>query len=810
MTNIAPASIPILACYNTTLDISNKIWSSDDVLATRVPLLCIQIAYNIIISSILHHIFKPFHLPRLVAQILGGVILSSSLMGKIPIVLNSLYRAEGILGVENFGNVGIMYHVFLGGLEMNCDAIIRSSKKAVITAIACILIPMLVGAGFLALEHRISGGTSLTIEGYLFWCAILSVTGFPVLARLLSGIKILYTRLGKDALAAAMLIDAYGWILFTLLIPYSNKGGRPLLSAISTLLFIVFCFCLLRPILNRVIKRRIRSDTWDNSKMLDVIIGLFVCSYITDMLGTHHVIGAFVYGLILPSGKFSDMMMETLDDFVSGVIAPVYFSGFGFRLDLKSLWNQSSFGVFPFIMMVLLATPKILSSVMVTCFFGMSARDGLGLGLLLNTKGVMAILLLSVAWDKNLLDPYAFTVMMVAVLVMTVMVSPLINVIYKPRLQFMQTQLRTVQTLRIDAELRVVACVHNANQATGMIHILEALNATRISPLHVSVLHLVKLTRHGTGLLVAQVEGGFSESICMKESESIAKAFEEFTEEYNAVRFETSSIVSSYETIHEDIYHVTEEQRGSLILLPFHKQINSEGVLEVTDTAFSDINLNVLQHPPCSAGIFVNRGLGSLMTTRMSIVVVFIGGADDREALSIAWRMAGHSGTKLHAIRLIVLGSGEAAEQEELHYDSNGMLSTVMDRVVQKELDEECIFHFRHKGVNNNDSIVYSEKEVKIQTGEEIPLILSEVDELGCDLYIFGRGSGENYPVVKNMLEWCDNPELGIMGDIVASTSFGTNSSLLVVQQYTTGTRPKPQRRPKKCNSKKNGSVDIL
>lgn len=96
-------------------------------------------------------------------------------------------------------------------------------------------------------------------------------------------------------------------------------------------------------------------------------------------------------------------------------------------------------------------------------------------------------------------------VMTLAIILMTVIVSPLINAIYKPKFRFMQSQLRTVQKLRFDMELRVVACVHNAKHATNMIHVLEATNATRISPVHVSAVHLLELTRHGTAILVSQM-----------------------------------------------------------------------------------------------------------------------------------------------------------------------------------------------------------------------------------------------------------------------------------------------------------------
>lgn len=271
------------------------------------------------------------------------------------------------------------------------------------------------------------------------------------------------------------------------------------------------------------------------------------------------------------------------------------------------------------------------------------------------------------------------------------------------------------------------------------------------------------------------------------------------------MRFETSSIVSTYESIHEDIYTVTQEKRANLVLLPFHKQLSSEGVLDTTNNAFSGINQNVMQQPPCSVGIFVNRGLDSLLKTKMSIIMIFIGGPDDREALSIAWRMAGHSCTMLHVVRLLLSGTEVAEEEKAFHSDSNGLLSTVMDSVMQKELDDEQILHFRHKGVHNNDSISYSEKEVKIETGEEIPLILNEIDKPGYDLYILGQGSGKNYTALQKLLEWCDNPELGAMGDIVASTSFGTSSSLLVVQQYSMERKPKGYR--KKCSKRNDPAI---
>lgn len=206
-----------------------------------------------------------------------------------------------------------------------------------------------------------------------------------------------------------MLTDAYGWVMFTLLIPYSTRGGKPYLSVISTLMFIVVSFAVVRPILTPIIEHRTSMNTWQKSHLLDVLTRVFICSYITDSLGTHPIVGAFVFGLILPHGKFVDVVLELSADFVSGILCPVYFAGFGFRLNLPFLLKQKNAGLI-FLVMLLLCIPKVLSSMIVTFFFGMPARDGVAIGLLLNTKGIMAVILLNIAWDKRVILNYQFSI----------------------------------------------------------------------------------------------------------------------------------------------------------------------------------------------------------------------------------------------------------------------------------------------------------------------------------------------------------------------------------------------------------------
>ena len=789
------ASDVILGCYDVTVHNPKRIWQTENILNKELPIICIQIVFVVFLSRVFFFIYKPLHQPRIISQIAVGFLLTRPLLGRFGSIFTFVYPVSGVLNAEVIAHVGLIYYAFLSGLEMNLNTILHVKKKAATIAVAGIIFPMLMAPPLYALHRKYYGngdGSQLeesTINAYVLWTLVLTVTGFPVVVHSLSELKLLYTGLGKAALTAAMISDTYAWILFTLFVPFAINGSKAIYSVISTVIFIFICIVVVRPILLKFIDRKTERDEWEDNHLLFVVMGLFVCSYITDILGTQHIVGAFVFGLILPHGKFADMVASVSDDFGGAFLAPLYFTGCGMRLMVSTIFYQPNWPITVMII-ALLCVPKILSTLFATFFFGMRAKDGFALGLLLNTKGAIAIIMLNIAWDRQILSGQSYTVITSAVLLMTVIVPPIINIIYKPRKRFEQNKLKTIQKLRMDAELRILACVHNTRQATGITSLIESFNATRLSPIHVFALYLIELTGRAGALVAAHMEkpcgqpGAQNLTKSQEELENINNTFEAFGETYDAIRVQTLNVVSSYATIHEDIYNSANEKHTSLIILPFHKQLSSEGALEATSVVYRDINLNVMQSAPCSVGIFVDRDLGSMQKTNSRICMIFVGGPDDREALAVAWRMAGHPGTRLSVIRMLLFD--EAAEVDTSnHNEAQGVLSVVIDSEKQKELDDEYVNLFRLTAVNNNDSITYS--EVDVHTGENIPTILNELAKFGCDLYIVGQGNNRSFRVFSSLLEWCDCSELGVLGDILGSNNFGSRSSVLVVQQYGYG-----------------------
>ncbi|MED6176497.1 hypothetical protein PIB30_088755 [Stylosanthes scabra] len=340
---------------------------------------------------------------------MAGFLLTPPLLRRNPSIFNLFYPKNGVINVEVLSNFGLIYYAFLNGLEMNLDTILKAKKESISIAVAGIIFPFITGSGLYALYRKfyITGNIfrleEISTHAYLMWSLILTVTGFPNLVEILSELKLHYTGLGKVALTAAMISDTYNWILFTLLIPFSSLDiSNAIYSVISTILFIVVCIFLVRPIITKFVEQKTEKNELDEYVLLFVVMGLLLCSHVSDILGTHAIVGAFVYGLILPHGKFADFVMSVSDDFGGGFLASVYFSGNGMRFMIESLFTHTNW-VVSLLVVFLSCVTKILATLFATSLFGRPAKDGFAIGLLLNTKGALALVLLSIAWDKVVL-----------------------------------------------------------------------------------------------------------------------------------------------------------------------------------------------------------------------------------------------------------------------------------------------------------------------------------------------------------------------------------------------------------------------
>ncbi|XP_058075784.1 cation/H(+) antiporter 15-like [Magnolia sinica] len=769
---------------------SNGIWRGEDPLSYSLPLFVLQLSLIIIVTRTLVFLLKPLRQPRVVSEILGGLILGPSVMGKNSHFSKTVFPLHSIAVLETMANLGLLYFLFLVGVEMDINVIRRTGRKAMVIAISGMALPFLIGS-VTSYFLRNSISTSVNQTSFLLFLGVaLSVTAFPVLARILAELKLLNTELGRIAMSSAIINDLCAWILLALAIALTDNSEYNFASLWIVLCgtaYILFCIFIVRPAIGWVIKQTPEGEAIKELHVCIILTGVLISGFITDAIGIHAIFGAFVFGLVIPSGPLGVLLIEKLEDFVSGLLLPLFFAISGLRANLSTVTNRDTTIVLV-VIIVIACICKVVATLIVALFYGMPLREGFSLGMLMNTKGLIEMIVLNVGRDQKVLDEPAFAIMVMTAVVMTGMITPVVTSVYRPARRFIAYKRRTIQRSKADAELRLLACIHSPRSVPTIINLLEASRPTKRSPIFVYALHLVELTGRASAMLIVhstRKNGRPPINRTQAHSDHIVSAFENYEMRSSGVAVQPLTAISPYSTMHEDICDVAEDKRVALIILPFHKQQTVDGGMEAANPAAQTVNQNVLANAPCSVGILVDRGLGGATHVPASHVqhhvgVLFFGGPDDREALAYAWRMAEHPGVTLTVIRFIV--GDNPVDPAVLGGKSNedGRLSVITDNEREKQLDDDYINQFRLKHVSN-ESVVYTEKVTN--NAEETVAAIRNMST-NHDLYIVGRGQGMVSPLTAGMMEWSECPELGAIGDFLASADFALTVSVLVMQQY--------------------------
>ncbi|KAI3427459.1 Na_H_Exchanger domain-containing protein [Psidium guajava] len=779
-----------IVCYAPTMITTNGIWQGDNPLDYSLPLFILQLTLVVVVTRVMVYILRPLRQPRVISEIVGGILLGPSVLGRSKMFANTIFPLRSVMVLETMANVGLLYFLFLVGVEMDMSVIKRTGRKSLAIALAGMILPFIFGVGFSFLLGT-KGGAITQGTYILFFGVALSVTAFPVLARILAELKLINTELGRVAMSSALINDMCAWVLLALAIALAENRSTSLASlwvVLSSVAFVLVYIFIVRPAIAWMIRRTPEGETYSEFYICLILTGVMISGFITDAIGTHSVFGAFVFGLIIPNGPLGVTLIEKLEDFISGLLLPLYFAISGLRTDISKISGATSWGILGLIIL-LSSVGKIAGTLIVSTFYQMPIREGITLGLLMNTKGLVEMIILNVGKDQKVLDDKSFAAMVIVAVFVTSIITPAVTVIYRPARRFVPYKRRTIQRSKPDAEFRVLVCVHTPRNVPTIINLLEASNPTKKSPICVYVLHLVELTGRASAMLIVhntRKSGRPALNRTQAQSDHIINAFENYEQHAGCVTVQPLTAISPYSTMHEDICNLAEDKRATFIIIPFHKQQTVDGGMEATNPAFRMINQNVLANSPCSVGILVDRGLNG--STRLAanqvahhIAVLFFGGADDREALAYGWRMSEHPGINLMVMRFV---PGEEAidttARSTNELGDSSILSIVTDSDKDKQLDEEYVKEFRIKNAND-ESILYVEKVVN--NGEETVAAIRSIDS-SHDLFIVGRGQGMISPLTAGLTDWSECPELGAIGDLLASSDFAATVSVLVVQQY--------------------------
>jgi Kef-type K+ transport system membrane component KefB len=371
--------------------------------------------------------------PQVVGEMIAGVVLGPSLFGLIaPALHEQVFPKESRSLIYAVAQVGLVLYMFIIGLEFDVNLIRSKIKSAALVSASGIIVPFVLGCGiayFLTADGTFFTGKVDAWIAMLFMGAAMSITAFPMLARIIHERGLAGTPLGTLALAAGSMDDAVAWcVLAVVLASFKANLSIALFAIGGGALFVAFNLLVTRPLMRPLGEYVERQKQLSGGVMAFVLALVFLAGWITDSLGIYAVFGAFIFGTAMPRGLFSRELIHKIEPLTVGVLLPLFFINSGLNTRIGLLDS-------PYLLLITgIVLAAAVGGKFVACWLaarasGESQRISLAVGSLMNARGLMELIALNIGLEQKIITPTLFAVLIIMAIVTTLMSSPMFELI---------------------------------------------------------------------------------------------------------------------------------------------------------------------------------------------------------------------------------------------------------------------------------------------------------------------------------------------------------------------------------------------
>ncbi|TRX37717.1 cation:proton antiporter domain-containing protein [Flavobacterium restrictum] len=458
-----------------------------------LAILLLQIITIIVVARIFGWIFKKIGQPSVIGEIIAGIALGPSLLGMyFPEFSAILFPADSLGNLKFLSQIGLILFMFVIGMELDLKVLKNRANEAVVISHASIVFPFTLGIGLAYFVYNSFAPQGVKFLSFsLFMGIAMSITAFPVLARIVQERGIHKTKLGAIVITCAAADDITAWCILAVVIAIVKAGTFvSSLYVISLAIgYVLIMLFIVKPFLKRIGDLYATKDAIVKPVVAIFFLTLILSSYATEVIGIHALFGAFMTGVIMPDvAKFRNIFIEKVEDISVILLLPLFFVFTGLRTEIGLINDPYLWKVTGFIILVAVVG-KFFGSALAAKFVGQNWRDSLTIGALMNTRGLMELIVLNIGLELKVLTPEVFTMMVIMALVTTFMTGPalnLINFIFKTK---------DVADVEVDIRsdvYRILISFGNNEKGKSLLRLANSLvkkqkNTSSITAMHLSL-----------------------------------------------------------------------------------------------------------------------------------------------------------------------------------------------------------------------------------------------------------------------------------------------------------------------------------
>ena len=400
---------------------------------SALSILLLQIVLIITVAKFFGSIFRRIGQPPVMGEMVAGITLGPSVLGFLwPQAAAFLFPATSMNTLGLLSQVGVVLFMFVVGMELDLDHLRQKASSAIMVSHASIIVPFLLGGALALSLYPGLAPSNITFTPFgLFIGIAMSITAFPVLARILQDRQLTQSPLGTTALACAAVDDVTAWCILAVVIAVVNSTGvaGAVLTIVQALIFTLVMLLLVKPRFELLISRGIEDAKYSRLLLAGLISFALISAWVTETIGIHALFGGFLAGVVMPSSAATQTFVkEKVEAFSSTVLLPLFFVFTGLRTQVTLLNDRWSWLVCLAIIAVAVLG-KLGGSMLMARWTKMSWRDSFALGALMNTRGLVELVVLNIGYDLGILSDKIFVMMVIMALTTTFMTAPLLSLV---------------------------------------------------------------------------------------------------------------------------------------------------------------------------------------------------------------------------------------------------------------------------------------------------------------------------------------------------------------------------------------------